>query len=115
MPAREPERPWPGQLPAPSPAVVHPDPLPAVLTGRDGSRVGVTGRFELTTLPTHLAIGDRPAIELVAWAGPWPDEQRWWDLDRAHRRARLQIQLANGRALLVMVEQGQWVVEAEYD
>jgi protein ImuB len=115
VPARDPERPWPGHLPAPSPAVVHPDPLPAVLAGRDGVLVGVTGRFELTTQPTHLVIGDEPVIEVVAWAGPWPDEQRWWDVNHARRRARLQIQLADGRALLVLVEHGLWVVEAEYD
>jgi protein ImuB len=115
VPARDPERPWPGQLPSPSPAVVYPEPLPAVLTGQDGALVGVTGRYELTTVPTHLAIGDQPAIEVAAWAGPWPDEQRWWDLDHAHRRARLQIQLAGGRAVLAMIEHGLWLVEGEYD
>jgi protein ImuB len=115
VPARDPHRPWPGQLPTPSPAVVYPEPLPAVLTGRDGALVGVTGRYELTTEPAHLAIGDQPAIEVVGWAGPWPDEQRWWDLATAHRRARLQIQLADGRAVLLMIEHGLWQLEADYD
>jgi protein ImuB len=76
-PGRDPDRPWPGQLPAPPPAIVYPEPLPAALTGRDGNAVGVTDRCELTTGATCLAVGDQPPVDVAAWAGPWPDEQRW--------------------------------------
>jgi hypothetical protein len=29
--------------------------------------------------------------DVVAWAGPWPVEERWWDPRRARRAVRLQL------------------------
>jgi len=51
----------------------------------------------------------------VAWAGPWPVEERWWDPARARRQARLQVVPAEGPARLVVLEQGRWQVTATYD
>ncbi|MCU1374777.1 MAG: hypothetical protein JWO68_2063, partial [Actinomycetia bacterium] len=38
------DQPWPGRLPAPSPALVHPEPPPAQVLDATGAPVGVTGR-----------------------------------------------------------------------
>ncbi|GAB3859070.1 hypothetical protein GCM10027610_097940 [Dactylosporangium cerinum] len=72
------EAPWPGRLPSPSPATVYPRPLPAEVTDKDGQVVRVSGRLELSGAPESIQIGkDRQTI--VAWAGPWPVDERWWD------------------------------------
>ena len=54
-------------------------------------------------------------VAVVAWAGPWPYDERWWDPVGHRRRARLQVTTADGVAYLLTVESGRWVVEATYD
>lgn len=108
------ERPWPGHLPAPSPATVHHRPLPAELTGTTGHPVAVDGYGAIDAEPVHLAIDAGPVEQIEAWAGPWPADERWWDLATRRRRARLQV-VAEGRAHLLMIEGGRWWVEATYD
>jgi protein ImuB len=54
-------------------------------------------------------------VSILGWVGPWPCDERWWDQRTHRRRARLQLALADGRALLVQIEQGSWSVEAIYD
>jgi protein ImuB len=107
--------PWPGRLPAPSPAVVPPEPWPAVVVDAGGGPVGVTGRFLVSAAPAAVAVDGAEPVAVAGWAGPWPAEERWWDPDGAGRRARLQVRLADGRALLLVVTGGRWAVEAEYD
>jgi len=46
--------PWPGHIPAPSPARTHPDSLPVELTDDRGGIVGVSGRGELSGAPRVL-------------------------------------------------------------
>jgi protein ImuB len=81
--------PWPGRIPPPAPATVHPVPRPAV--------------------------AGQPSADVVAWAGPWPVDERWWDPAAHRRRARNQIVTADGAAYLLVVEGGRWAVEAAYD
>jgi protein ImuB len=107
--------PWPGRLPAPSPAVVAPVPAPATLLDADGRPVTVTGRLEMSGAPARIVIGRGRAAEVVAWAGPWPVDERWWAPAEARRLVRLQLQLADGRALLAVLTGGQWHVAGEYD
>jgi protein ImuB len=104
------EHPWPGQLPAPSPATVPPRPLTAEVYDADGGPVGVTARLELTAPPARLGTD-----EIVEWAGPWPVEERWWAPAEASRRVRFQARLADGRAYLLVLEAGAWTVRGEYD
>ena len=46
---------------------------------------------------------------------PWPIEERWWDLQSARRRARVQVVTADGVAHVLSLEGGDWWVEATYD
>ena len=54
--------PWPGQIPPPAPAIVHPAPLPAELADADGTPVAVSGRGLLTAAPDRLSVERRPVV-----------------------------------------------------
>ena len=107
--------PWPGCLPGSMPAVVHPDPRPAEVCDAEGQVVGVSARGLVSGAPARMSLAGGPWVDVVAWAGPWLAEERWWDPVACRRRARFQVQLTNGSAHLVMLEGGRWQVEATYD
>jgi protein ImuB len=107
--------PWPGSLPAPSPAVVPPAAQPAELTDADGRAVRVSGRGELSGVPTMLAVAGGPPQAITGWAGPWPLDERWWEPHRYRRLARFQVITADGAAHLVLAEHCHWWVAASYD
>jgi protein ImuB len=52
---------------------------------------------------------------IIAWAGPWPVEQRWWEPERHRRLARFQIVTEDHDGLLVVAEHRRWWVSARYD
>lgn len=131
--------PWPAQVPDPAPAVVHPVPIPVAVTDASGAPVTVDGRCEISAPPARLRIQapGPPARsapdpgQVVAWTGPWPAHEYWWDPDRARRRARFQVVIGDqqaqsrearpmgwwaggGRAYLLMIEGGSWYLEATY-
>ncbi|MCU1463851.1 MAG: repair protein [Acidimicrobiales bacterium] len=106
---------WPGRLPPPSPATVHPDPLPAEVVDDDGRAVAVTGRGLATGAPARVSIAGAGWVDVAAWAGPWPVDERWWDPTARRRRARWQVVTADGAAHLLAVAGGRWSVEATYD
>ncbi len=108
LPDRPPE-PWPGALPAPSPPVVLCDPEPLEVLDAGGRPVMVTGRGTATAAPAAVA-----GRSVVAWAGPWPVEQRWWEPDRRRRLARFQVVLDDGTAQLLVVEHRQWWLVGTY-
>jgi protein ImuB len=115
LPARPGEPPWPGRLPPPAPAVVLPDPLAATVHDAAGEPVVVSARLQVSAAPARLTVGAARPAEIVGWAGPWPVDERWWAPAEARRRARFQVCLADGTALLLAVEAGRWLVEAIYD
>ncbi|MET0143206.1 MAG: DNA polymerase Y family protein [Ilumatobacteraceae bacterium] len=106
--------PWPGALPAPSPAVVPATGQPAELADADGQPVRVSGRGELSAAPATLTIAERPPQAVTGWAGPWPLDEGWWEPRRHRRLARFQVVTADGAAHLVLVEHGTWWVVASY-
>ena len=106
----EPELPWPGGLPAPSPATIPPAPLPVEVYDADGALVGVTARLELTGVPARLGTD-----AIAGWAGPWPVDERWWAPAEASRRVRFQVRLADGRAYLLVLSAGAWTIQGVYD
>jgi protein ImuB len=109
--------PWPGRLPPPAPATVHRPPRPAELVDADGQPVRVTGRGAVVCPPARLRTDTAAGgwHDVVAWAGPWPVDERWWDPAAHRRRARFQVQDATGAAYLVVLQGGQWWIEASYD
>ncbi|HEX6968524.1 MAG TPA: DNA polymerase Y family protein [Micromonosporaceae bacterium] len=115
LPARPAEPPWPGRLPPPAPALVLPDPLAAAVYDAAGVPVSVSARLQVSGTPTRLVIGSADPAEITGWAGPWPIDERWWAAGEARRRARFQVSLADGRALLLSASGGRWLVEAIYD
>ncbi|TAK70266.1 MAG: DNA polymerase Y family protein [Actinomycetota bacterium] len=89
--------PWPGRLPGP-----HPTTLPAVaepveVQDAAGKPVTVSSRQQLSAAP---AIVRRGGIDraVLAWAGPWTLDERWWDPAAARRVARLQVVLGRSAA-----------------
>ncbi|MGX7827515.1 DNA polymerase Y family protein [Actinokineospora sp. 24-640] len=119
-PPAPPGLPWPGALPPPSPATVPVRPLPVALRDAEGAEVEVTGRFRLTAYPVEVAVGRFPPRRVLAWSGPWPSDEHWWD-GTGRRRARLQVVLAaqsdedSQPALLLVRENESWTVEGIYD
>ncbi|WP_431883114.1 DNA polymerase Y family protein [Micromonospora gifhornensis] len=116
---------WPGRLPPPSPAVVLPTALAVQVWDAAGGPVTVSARLAMSAPPARLSIdataeapvpvGVGRGAEIVGWAGPWPVDERWWAPAEARRRARFQVCLADGTALLLAVEHGRWLLEAIYD
>jgi protein ImuB len=114
-PERPPDRPWPGRLPAPVPATVCRDPLPARVTDGTGAPVTVTGRAQVSAPPARMSANGGPWLAITAWAGPWPVAERWWRPPAARRRARFQLVTEDGAAWLAAVQDGRWQIEARYD
>ncbi|MEM9516693.1 MAG: DNA polymerase Y family protein, partial [Actinomycetota bacterium] len=119
-----PQGPWPGGLPAPSPATVFVEPQPIDLVDERGHAVRVDGRGAISGTPTSWweldgdeTVGWRRGRQrsIVDWAGPWPIEERWWEPQRHRRLARLQIVSDDGQAALVAAEHRRWWLLARYD
>ncbi|WP_405021125.1 DNA polymerase Y family protein [Kitasatospora sp. NBC_00070] len=111
---RRADGPWPGRLPAPSPTRVPAGPVPVRLLDAEGREVEVTARAEIRSTPARLVLHSG-AVEVTGWAGPWPEQERWWAPDEARRTARMQVTVADGRALLLAVTGGRWRLEGDYD
>ena len=114
QPVRPADRPWPGQVPSPSPATVFAPPLAAELVASSGDPVGVTGRGTVTAAPARLSVDGGRWAAVASWAGPWPADERWWDTAAHRRRARFQV-VAGDAAWLLALEGGRWWAEASYD
>lgn len=110
---------WPGHLPTPSPSVVPANGWAAEVIDRHGQAVSVSGRAMVSAAPARITITDdagrRTSDEIVAWAGPWVYDERWWDAAAHRRRARFQLLTKRGIGLLATMESGRWSVEAVYD
>lgn len=120
VPHTAPDRPWPGQLPQPAPAVLLDDPVE--LLDAQGNPVQVSARGLFTAEPARLsATGSAYRGELSWWAGPWPVDERWWEPQRDDavqaakgRSARAQV-LVSGVALLLCYRQRRWYLEGVYE
>ncbi len=116
VPQADPDLPWPGRLPEPSPAVLLDDPVE--LFDAQGNPIQVTSRGMFSADPTILTAHGRDD-RLRWWAGPWPVDERWWDPDRSAtaggRTARAQVLLESERALLLCFRQRRWYLEGIYE
>jgi protein ImuB len=113
--------PWPGAIPAPSPARVFDPPLPAELLDESGRPVTVSSRGDPSGVPARVRCGALPGDggAVRSWAGPWPHDARWWDPRARSRGAHWQL-LVTGTdggtvACLVEVAAGRARLEAIYD
>jgi protein ImuB len=119
VPRADPDLPWPGQLPEPSPTVLLDDPVE--LLDAQGNSIRVTSRGLFSADPARLTSRDRDE-RLRWWAGPWPVDERWWDPDQAAAgTARAQVLLAGRRAsdpgiaMLLCYRQRRWYLEGIYE
>ena len=111
--------PWPGSLPSPSPAVVHVEPMAIDVRDEHGRPVRVTGRGAVSAAPATVQCAGSSTTTtatepVVAWGGPWPLDERWWDAGRARRSARFQLLTGSGSLLLVCLERQQWWLLGDY-
>lgn len=114
--ARAADQPWPGAVPPPAPATVFEQPREAWVVGAEGVSVGVTGRGVVTGEPSRFRpVPDADWLPVASWAGPWPVDERWWDVASSRRIARFQVVGVDGSAWLMIVEDGHWHTEARYD
>jgi hypothetical protein len=110
---RDPLAPWPGRLPAPSPASVPSRALAVSLLDDAGQRISVSGGGLLSSSPARLALDGGPGRVVVAHCGPWPMAERWWSVSR--RRAHLQVLCDDGLAVLLRAERSRWWLSGIYD
>ncbi len=110
-----PQPPWPGRVPAPSPAFVPAEPRATHVLDTDRRELAVSGRGALSAPPAFVELPDGRTLSVAAWAGPWLVDERWWDTLAHDRRARLQLQFTDGRAALVACVGGRWSFEGWYD
>ncbi|MDY3126506.1 MAG: DNA polymerase Y family protein [Corynebacterium sp.] len=113
---------WPGCIPPPLPArqgcgMTHPAARIRIVDNL-ARLVIVTAEALLSAEPCVLAWG-RNKYEVTAWAGPWPVDTLWWEMENPQRIARLQIvgrAVDNGelQAWLLQWSNKQWRVEATY-
>ncbi len=111
---------WRGSLPSPAPSLVF-DAAPDAhidVHGTDGRSVGVTSRHAMSDEPAVVRMGSA-TYDVLAWAGTWPVEERWWDAQRARRAVRLQLLLRERgteqtRAMIAVLEHHVWRRAAWY-
>jgi protein ImuB len=116
VPRDAPDRPWPGQLPQPAPAVLlEYQPGTVEVLDAQSNPVRVTARGMFTAEPVRLDGGETPYRgELSWWAGPWSVDERWWESERSGRIARAQV-LVGDTALLLCYRQRRWYIEGVYE
>lgn len=104
VPSAATDRPWPGRLPQPAPAVLLDQPVE--LLDFQGNPVQVTDRGMFTGEPSRLGgTASRYRGELSWWAGPWPTGEQ---------TACAQV-LVDGTALLLCYRQHRWYLEGAYE
>ena len=125
-------RDWRGALPSPSPSIVFDiaqgsrrDAPEIDVIDSVGHSIVVDARHTMSGEPVRVIIGEH-RYDVVAWAGPWPVEERWWDPRRARRAVRLQLLVrsrssvrgaeSNDRsiAMVAVLERRAWRLAALY-
>jgi protein ImuB len=113
---------WRGALPSPAPSLVFDassDAPEISVVDATGGAVAVDARHTMSGDPSVVRIGER-RYDVVAWAGPWPVEERWWDPRRARRAVRLQLLVRRSEsdsppvAMVAVLERRVWRLAALY-
>ena len=106
---------WTGELPAPAPTTVHQPAILIEVLDTDRQPVRVSSRGIMVSQPAWAVIPQQVPISVAGWSGPWLLDECWWQPERRRREVRMQIVLADGRAVIVTCQQGQWAIVASYD
>ncbi|WP_201732132.1 hypothetical protein [Acidithrix sp. C25] len=109
--------PWPGQVPGPEPSLVFDPVVPMEILGVDGLKVSVSGSGEFTSEPHEIVINslfERPK-KISKIIGPWPMNEKWWDSKNSKRLARIQVVADDGVAMMAIIQNSRWYLEAIYD
>jgi protein ImuB len=109
---------WAGQLPAPHPATVFATPMPVAVVDESGNPVHTTAVGAGLTSPPHALVSDNRSRRVMAWAGPWPVMERWWERKPVVHRVQLVDDTGIGWLVKTVVDgdgDGGWLVEARYD
>ena len=101
-------KPWPGKIPERVPTTVY----------RDGVVIELLGDrpippAEVLDEPPRWLELDGRRRDVVAWSGPWPVAERWWDGGTI--RYRLQLVDTTGAAWVLLSRGDDWTIEARYD
>jgi protein ImuB len=75
----------------------------------------VSGRGIMIAEPAWLALARQAPLAIQGWSGPWLLDECWWQPERRRRQVRMQLVLADGRAIVATCQQGQWAIVASYD
>jgi protein ImuB len=114
------DRPWPGRLPVPSPALVPSHPSAAAALDEVGNVVLCSERGEVSYPPATVAIGDGPPLRVLAATGPWIVHPALPGPGRG-TLVRLQVVLEGDGEDIALLLAGsigadpQWTVEGSYD
>ncbi|MFI5591187.1 DNA polymerase Y family protein [Amycolatopsis sp. NPDC051758] len=114
------DRPWPGRLPVPSPALVPSRPPVAAVLDAARDVVRCSERGELSYPPATVAIGDGLPRRVLATAGPWIIRPALPGQDRGPL-ARLQVVLEGDGGDVAQLLTGavgadpHWTAEGNYD
>ena len=95
---RDPEAPWPGSTPSPSPALV-PSRLQPIEVEWDGG------------MPTRMRLSSRWE-PILTWSGPWRLSGRWWAGEKGADRYQLVTSVG---AFLCVVSEGRAFLAGVYD
>lgn len=97
-PTRDPNAPWLGKLPAPTPALVPPNPSRLELEWEEGT-------------PVQVRLGSC-WVPVLSWAGPWRRTGRWWDGEGPADRYQI---VTSAGAFLCEVREGSAYLTGVYD
>lgn len=106
--------PLPGALPSPLPGTIFSHPQKVSLIGKNGNRIEISPRSELSSAPALIIHGPH-SLKIDSWAGPWPIWEKWWRSDESRFAYRLQIVDSEGMGWLICSDGSAWSLEARYD
>lgn len=110
------DRPWPGRIDGPAPVRVFQAPVPSAVRTVDGRDVDIDTRCDPSGEPAQLLLPDGHWAQVRDWAGPWPLDEAWWDVQDSGRSPTFRMQVVDdaGHAWLLRYLR-QWWLEAAYD
>ncbi|MDO4909695.1 MAG: DNA polymerase Y family protein [Corynebacterium sp.] len=100
-----------GAIPGPYPGTVVKPPKPATIRDARGELAFIQRNLRWNTEPHTLEYAGK-SYEITQICGPWPEGAHWWEKEKAHPIARIQVVVNNGEgAFAALWTNGQWFIE----